>query len=195
MVAVPLACTPSVPPPIPRRSLMGGITHARMGASADFGGSRVLQACRDVTMILHATLPLAVTPSAEPPRRNPAVLVSGRPRSVRIRREFPWSGAERTWMLDLEIEVPDTDPERLLAECEGFLVDEDGQTIGVVEGIERDGPFGAVSALIVAAGWFGRKQLRVDADAIESLAPLERRIIVAPEATDPPPRVLADGRS
>jgi hypothetical protein len=167
-----------------------------MGASADFGGSRVLQPCRDVTVILHATLPLAVTQSAEPPRRTPAVLVSGRPRSVRIRREFPWSSGERTWMLDLEIEVPDTDPERLLAECEGFLVEaNDGQTIGVVEGIERDGPFGAVSALVVAAGWFGRKQLRVDADAIEALAPLERRITVVPGATDPPPGVGGDDRS
>jgi hypothetical protein len=99
-------------------------------------------------------------------------------------------------MLDLEIEVPDTDPERLLTECEGFLVDaNDGQTIGVVESIERDGPFGAVSALVVAAGWFGRKQLRVDADAIAALAPLERRIIVVPGATDPPPRAVGDGRS
>lgn len=160
----------------------------------------VVRACCDpvatVTVILQTTLPLTATQSPDPPRRAPAVVVSGRPRSVRIRRELPWSGGERTWMLDLEIEVPDTDPERLLAECEGFVVEGgDGQTIGVVEGLERDGPFGAVSALIVAAGWFGRKQLRVDADAIEALAPLERRIIVMPGATDPPPRVGGDGRS
>jgi hypothetical protein len=121
--------------------------------------------------------------------------VSGRPRSVRIRRELPWSSGERTWMLELEIEVPDLDPERLLGECEGFLVEgKEGETVGVVEGIERDGPFGAVSALVVTAGWFGRKQLRVSVDAIEALAPLERRLIVVPEATHAPPRVAGDRR-
>jgi hypothetical protein len=55
----------------------------------------------------------------------------------------------------LEIEVPDIDPERLLAECE----------------------------------------LTVDADLIEALAPLERRIIVAAQATDGPPPVVGDDRS
>jgi hypothetical protein len=99
-------------------------------------------------------------------------------------------------MLEVEIDVPDLDPERLLTECEGFVVEgPEGKTIGVVEGIERDGPFGSVSALVVAAGWFGRKQLRVSVDAIDALAPLERRLTVAPEATHPPPRVGGERRS
>jgi hypothetical protein len=99
-------------------------------------------------------------------------------------------------MLELEIEVPELDPERLLGECEGFHVDgTDGKAIGVVEGIERDGPLGAVSALVVAAGWFGRKQLRVSVDAIDALAPLEQRLTVVSEATHPPPRVVGDRRS
>lgn len=67
----------------------------------------------------------------------------------------------------------------LLAECDGYLVDgPSGEAIGVVEGVERDGEGGAVSALLVAAGWFGRQHLRVDTDAIAALVPGERRIIV-----------------
>ena len=168
-----------------------------MGAAADFGGSGTLRPCPDVTVLLHATLPLAVPPPSEPEGRASVLHMSGRPRLVRIRRELPSSGGTRTWLLDLEIEVPDADPEQLLAECEGFLVDAtDGQTIGVVDSIERDGPSGAVSGLVIAAGWFGRKQLRVDANAIESLTPLERRIIVLPGATEPPPPgVCGDRRS
>ena len=158
-----------------------------MGPSADFGGPDALRPCPGVIVILHATLPLSLAEPPEPPQRPRDVLVSARPRSVRIRREIPWSGGERTWMLEIEIEIPDLDPERLLGECEGFLVeDTDGGTIGVVEGIERDGPFGAVSALVVAAGWFGRKQLRVSVDAIEALAPLDRRIVAVAEVSHPP---------
>jgi hypothetical protein len=146
-------------------------------------------------VILHAAFPLA-TIEPDPPARTPALVVSGRARSVHIRRELPWSGGGRTWMLEVEIEVPDTDPERLLAESEGFLVEgKDGEPIGVVEVVERDGPFGAVSALVVSAGWFGRKRLRVDADSIDALAPLERRIIVAPGASEPLDAPVGDGSS
>lgn len=71
------------------------------------------------------------------------------------------------------------DRERLLAECEDFLVDgRDGTELGVVEGVERSAPDGAVSALIVSAGWFGRRRLRVDAQAIEAILPEEERVIV-----------------
>jgi hypothetical protein len=166
-----------------------------MGPSADFGGSDALRRCPGVIVILHATLPLSLAEPPDPSRRTPDVLVSARPRSVRIRRELPWSGDERTWMLEVEIAVPDLDPERLLGECEGFLVEgTEGKTIGVVEGIERDGPFGAVSGLVVAAGWFGRKQLRVSVEAIEAIEPLERRLTVVPEA-HPPAHTVGDSRS
>jgi hypothetical protein len=75
--------------------------------------------------------------------------------------------------------VPAIDPERVLAECEYFLVDgSDGRRIGVVDHVERSGPAGAASALLVAAGWFGRHQFRVEAQAIEALLPAERRVIV-----------------
>jgi hypothetical protein len=71
------------------------------------------------------------------------------------------------------------DPERVLAECEDFLVEgSDGRQIGVVDRVERSGPAGGASALLVAAGWFGRHRFRVEAQAIEALLPAERRVIV-----------------
>jgi hypothetical protein len=82
-------------------------------------------------------------------------------------------------VLELEIALPSVDPERLLRECEGFLVDDTaGRSIGVVDGIETLGANGLVTGLLVAGGWFGRRKLRVDVGAIDSLLPAERRIIV-----------------
>lgn len=105
--------------------------------------------------------------------------LSARPRVLQLRRELPPSPSGRTWLLEVEVEVPAIDPERLLAECEGFLVDgSDGRQIGVVDGVERSGTAGAASALLVSAGWFGRRRLRIDAQAIEALVPEERRVIV-----------------
>jgi hypothetical protein len=46
----------------------------------------------------------------------------------------------------------------------------------VVEAIETV-PDGAVSALVVAGGWFGRRRLRVPVEAIETILPAERRIV------------------
>jgi hypothetical protein len=88
-----------------------------------------------------------------------------------------------------EIDVPATDLEELLNDSEGFLVDgPDDEPIGVVEGVEREGAGGAVSALLLCAGWFGRKHLRVDRDAIEAVLPGERRIIVREARLLPPDR-------
>lgn len=82
-------------------------------------------------------------------------------------------------MLELEVALPLMDAERLLRECEGFLVDgADGREIGVVDGVERAPQSGLVSGLLVASGWFGRRRLRVDAQAIRSFVPAERRVIV-----------------
>jgi hypothetical protein len=105
--------------------------------------------------------------------------LSARPRLLRLRRELPSSSSERNWLLELEVEVPAIDPERLLAECEEFLVDgRDGRQIGVVERVETSVATGEASALLVSAGWFGRRRLRVDAQAVEALVPAERRVIV-----------------
>jgi hypothetical protein len=92
----------------------------------------------------------------------------------------------------VEVEVPAIDPERVLAECEDFLVDgRDGRRIGVVDRVERSGAAGAASALLVASGWFGRRRLRVDAQAVVALLPQERLVIVDESRVHP---VGRDGR-
>ena len=71
------------------------------------------------------------------------------------------------------------DPEDVLRDCEEFLVDgPGGEEIGDVDAVEREGPGDTVSSLLVATGWFGRKHLRVDRDAIEAVLLDERRIVV-----------------
>lgn len=85
----------------------------------------------------------------------------------------------RVWVLEVEVEVPATDPEQLLAECEEFLVDgRDGREIGVVDRVETSPVTGAASTLLVSAGWFGRRRFRIDADAVEVVLPAEQRLIV-----------------
>jgi hypothetical protein len=97
---------------------------------------------------------------------------------VLFRRDLPARGGGRRWFLELEVEVPETDPEQLVARCEDYHVDgSDGSRIGVVERVES-GAAGAASALVVSAGWFGRRRLRVDADAIVALVPDDRLVIV-----------------
>ena len=130
-------------------------------------------------MVLHETLPLALAPPTASSGEGPIVRLSAPLRSVRLCREFPPAASGRAWLLEVEVEVPAIDPERVLAECEDFLVDgRDGRQIGVVDRVERSGPAGAASALLVSAGWFRRRRLRVDAQAIEALLPAQRRVIV-----------------
>jgi hypothetical protein len=107
------------------------------------------------------------------------VRLSALPRVLRLRRELTVAASDRAWLLEVEVEVPAIDPERILAECEDFLVDDrDGSQIGVVDRVERAGPAGGASALLISAGWFGRRRLRVEAQAVEALVPEERRVIV-----------------
>jgi hypothetical protein len=101
-----------------------------------------------------------------------------KPTSPRVRQRRSSHSPGRDWVLELEIALPAVDPERLLSECEEFLVDDTaGRSIGVVDVIET-GANGLVTGLLVAGGWFGRRKLRVDVGAIDSLLPAERRIIV-----------------
>ena len=89
-------------------------------------------------------------------------------------------------MLEVEVEVPAVDPERLLTECEEFLVDgRDGLQIGVVDRVERSGREGPASALLIATGWWGRRRFRVDAQAVEALLPGERRVIIDESRMEP----------
>lgn len=131
-------------------------------------------------MILHETLPLALELPGANAGDGPSVRLSARPRMLRFRREFPRSTGGRTWLLELEVDVPEIDPERLLAECEGFLVDDSGgRQIGVVIRVERSGS-GAISALLVSvpAGWIRRRYVRIEERAITALVPQQRLVIV-----------------
>jgi hypothetical protein len=143
-------------------------------------------------MILHETLPLALAQPTAPPESGPSVHFSALPCRVLLRRELPRSVSGRGWLLEIEVEVPAFDPERLLAQCEDFLVEgSDGSQIGVVDRVERLGQAETASAVVVATGWFGRRQLRVDADAIDALLPEERRLVVDESRAYP---VGRDGR-
>ncbi len=130
-------------------------------------------------MVLYETLPLALAQAPAPGGEGPVVRVSARPRVLRLRRELTVAASDRAWLLEVEVEVPAIDPERVLAGCEAFLVDgRDGRQIGVVDRVERAGRAGRASALLIAAGWFGRRKLLVEAQAVEALVPEERRVIV-----------------
>jgi hypothetical protein len=131
-------------------------------------------------MILRGTLPLPLEQPSVHTGDGPSIRLSARPRTIRLRRHFPRSTGGRTWLLEVEVEVPEIDPERLLAECEGFLVDDsDGRQIGVVIRVERAGS-GAISALLISvpAGWFRRRYVRIEERAITALVPQQRLVIV-----------------
>ena len=131
-------------------------------------------------MIWHETLPLALEQPGAHAGDGPSIRLSGRLRTLRFRRDVPGSSGGRTWLLELEVEVPEIDPERLLAECEDFLVeDSDGRQIGVVTRVERSGS-GAISALLISvpAGWLRRRYVRIEERAITALVPQQRLVIV-----------------
>jgi sporulation protein YlmC with PRC-barrel domain len=143
-------------------------------------------------VILHETASLFSAQTPEPAADGPSVRLPARPRLLRLRCELPPSSSERVWLLELEVEVPAIDPEQLLAACEDFLVDgEDGRRLGVVEQVEKSLATGEATALVVSAGWFGRRRLRVDVSAVQALVPAERRVIVDEARVTP---VLADDR-
>jgi hypothetical protein len=131
-------------------------------------------------LIVHETLPLALEQPGVFAREGPTVRLSARPRMLRFRRHLPIATGRRTWLLELEVDVPEMDPEQLLAECEGFLVDDsNGRQIGVVIRVERSGS-GAISALLISvpAGWFRRRDVRIEERAITALVPQQRLVIV-----------------
>jgi sporulation protein YlmC with PRC-barrel domain len=89
-------------------------------------------------------------------------------------------------VLELEIEVASLDPQALLAQAEGFLVDDtDGRKIGVVDAVETDAESGEAVTLIVAGGPLGGRRLRADAQAVEVLVPAEQRLVVDPAGLAP----------
>jgi hypothetical protein len=151
---------------------MGDVPHF-----APVGGLRRLpnRVLRSSRVIIRVTLPLAFELPAEPVSAGPTVRMPVAPAAAVARRER----AKGAWVVDVELEVPRLDPEHLLAESEGYLVDRlDGGELGVVDGLETDEGTGRVSALLVAGGWFGRRRFRVEADAIDLLLPVDRRMVV-----------------
>ena len=144
-----------------------------------------MRPCRDgpggpsALVILQEIVPLACAELVVPSGAGPRVCLTARPRVLRLRRRLSSSLSGRIWVLEVEVEVPATDPEQLLAECEEFLVDgRDGREIGVVDRVETSPVTGAASTLLVSAGWFGRRRFRIDADAVEVVLPAEQRLIV-----------------
>lgn len=129
-------------------------------------------------MVLSVTLSLTPAEHGEKPRPEPRLVLAVSPSAFRIRRRLEPEESGRPWLLELEIDVKIPDPEAVLAGSEGFLVDGvDGGELGVVDDVES-GPDGAVTALVVVSGWFGRRRARIPVEAIEAVVPAERRIVV-----------------
>jgi hypothetical protein len=132
-------------------------------------------------MIVHENLSLTTLPPRGPACPGASLDARGGHYVLSVRRPLPGAGGER-WALELELTLPELDPDHLLRRCEGFLVDaSDGRQLGVVEHVETDDD-GRVSALVVATGWFGRRHLRVDPGAVVRLVPAEQLLVAdAPE--------------
>lgn len=124
-------------------------------------------------MIVSLRLPLPLEPSNSRSGDGPSLRMTATPQTLRVR-----PAAERTWHLDLEIDVAVPDPEQLLADSEDFQVEgTDGRELGVVERAEI-GADGVVSALLVSQGWLGRRRVRIETEAIEAILPAQRLIVV-----------------
>lgn len=68
------------------------------------------------------------------------------------------------------------DPELLLLESHGFLVDAlHDEPVGVVDEVVVDQE-GRPEALVVAAGWFGRRRFIVPVEDVDEIDPRGRRV-------------------
>jgi hypothetical protein len=139
----------------------------------------------DVVFLETLLLPLADSPPAA--NRGPSIGAEPLYQQLRFRRRLAESPNTRTWWLDVQVFVRIDDPEQLLHECQGFLVDStDNSPVGIVDAVETDEETGYVSALEVAAGWFGRRRIRIPAEAIELVVPAYDRIVVRVHPEDAP---------
>jgi len=145
-----------------------------------------------VNFVLVQTVPLPLPDSTTDANGGPSLRAEPLHQELRLRRRLSPSASGRTWWLDVAVLVPLLDPEQVLQECEDFVVDSiDNRQLGIVDAVETDEETGFVSALLMAAGWFGRRHFRVAAEAIELIAPDTKRIVVRvppggfPEADEP----------
>jgi hypothetical protein len=68
------------------------------------------------------------------------------------------------------------DPDALLLQSHGFLVDAiPDERVGVVDDVLVDED-GHARALVVASGWFGRRRLVVPVEDVAEICPRERRL-------------------
>jgi hypothetical protein len=68
------------------------------------------------------------------------------------------------------------DPEALLLQSHGFLVDAiPDEPVGVVDDVLVD-ENGRPRALVVSSGWFGRRRLVVPAEDVAEICPRDRRL-------------------
>jgi hypothetical protein len=124
-------------------------------------------------VIISLSLPLPLERPGARGDDGPSLGLTASPCTLRIRQS-----AARTWLLDLEIDVPVPDLEQLLVDSEDFHVEgTDGREVGVVERVEI-GADGVVSALLVSQGWLGRDRVRIETEAIEAILPTQRQIVV-----------------
>jgi hypothetical protein len=130
-------------------------------------------------LVLLETVSLPLADSSREADRGPSIRAEPRYHELRFRRRLAESPSTRTWWLEVAAFVRVEDPEQLLHECEGFLVDStDNRSVGIVDGVETEEETGYVSALEVAAGWFGRRRFRIAVEAIELVVPADERIVV-----------------
>jgi len=175
----------SVVAPISAATKMGASTQLQVGGVAYFVAAVRLRPClnrTEVQLIVLATLPLPPVSGSAAVCPSPA----SHPGPARLRRKRGSSGRDQQWVLELELEIDSLDPEGLLAEADGFLVDgRDGREVGVVECVVRDAESGAAVTLMITAGLFGRRLLRADAQAVDVLIPAEQRLVVDPAGLEP----------
>jgi PRC-barrel domain len=139
----------------------------------------------DIVLLETLLLPLADAPGDAD--RGPSIRAEPRYHELRFRRRLSEFPSTRAWWLDVAVFVRLEDPEQLLQECKGFLVDStDNRPVGVVDAVETDEETGYASALEVAAGWFGRRRIRIPAEAIELVVPAYERIVVRVDPEDAP---------
>lgn len=138
-------------------------------------------------VVLLETLLLLLADAPGDPDRDPSIRAEPLYHELRFRRRLSESPSTRSWWLDVAVFVRLEDPEQLLRECEGFLVDStDNRPVGVVDAVETDEETGYTSALEVAAGWFGRRRIRIPAETIELVVPAYERIVVRLRSGDAP---------
>jgi hypothetical protein len=97
---------------------------------------------------------------------------------VRLRRERAPGLTAKGWraVITLFCATP-LDPDDILAQAHGFLVDDESGPIGVVDEVRLE-EADREAAIIVACGWFGRRCVTLRSRDVDEIFPAERRLVV-----------------